>query len=506
MTRSAVSILSVCITFFFTHAASQTAWFKYEGNPVLVGTSGTWDSFQARIDQVIPGDTMKMWYTGASSGSFPFYIGYGTSVNGGITWTKYPNPVVSPTPGTWDASASLKPSVILIQSEYKMWYTGNNGSYRIGYATSPDGITWVKRTDAVLGAGGSGWWSNGVQHPSVVPNDTGGYTMWVQGSPQFVFGRSTGANDTSWTQPVQVFADVDNVYYQRVTFNGQFYEMWYSITFHPNSSIKYATSSDGINWTIASANPVLTRGPGSWDLQGILPGYIHFDGSTYHMWYSGSSGTGAGPWRTGYAVSPKGTNYWLSTRDSIINSVADTVQITIRVDNPAELQFSAKIKIKSSGVAIDTVQLFDDGAHDDSLAADGIFSNSWVFPDSNSYSISLTLTMHDTLRFEMTGVKELVTSVRDISESRPLTFGLLQNYPNPFNPTTRIQFSVVSRQFTVLKIFDILGREVATLVNEELNSGSYNITLDASEFASGVYFYRLQAGEFIETKKLVLMR
>jgi len=91
----------------------------------------------------------------------------------------------------------------------------------------------------------------------------------------------------------------------------------------------------------------------------------------------------------------------------------------------------------------------------------------------------------------------------------PEHYGLSQNYPNPFNPTTGIQFTVGSGQLTVhttLKIHNILGQEVATLVNEEKEPGFYTVTWDASEMASGVYFYRLQAGDFSETRRMVLMQ
>jgi len=92
------------------------------------------------------------------------------------------------------------------------------------------------------------------------------------------------------------------------------------------------------------------------------------------------------------------------------------------------------------------------------------------------------------------------------SKNIPEAFVLFQNYPNPFNPSTNITFNLPSKSFVSLKVFDLLGREVATLVNQEKPAGTYNITFDAGKLPSGVYFYRLQAGSFIETKKLILLR
>ena len=88
----------------------------------------------------------------------------------------------------------------------------------------------------------------------------------------------------------------------------------------------------------------------------------------------------------------------------------------------------------------------------------------------------------------------------------PKTFNLSQNYPNPFNPTTIIEFQTASSGLVVLKVFDILGNEVATLVNEEKPAGSYTVKFIASELPSGVYFYRLQSGNYSATKKLLLLK
>jgi len=99
------------------------------------------------------------------------------------------------------------------------------------------------------------------------------------------------------------------------------------------------------------------------------------------------------------------------------------------------------------------------------------------------------------------------TSVfKNQSDEMPRGFSLSQNYPNPFNPSTVISFSLPRKSFVSLKIFDVLGREVSTIVSEEMSAGSYSRQLNAANMTSGVYFYRLQAGAFTETKKLILLR
>jgi len=95
----------------------------------------------------------------------------------------------------------------------------------------------------------------------------------------------------------------------------------------------------------------------------------------------------------------------------------------------------------------------------------------------------------------------------DVEINSPIhNFVLYQNYPNPFNPTTLIKYSLPEQQFVSLKIFDILGKEVATLVNENKPAGNYEVNFDAGNLSSGVYFYQLRASGFTETKKMLLMK
>jgi len=87
-----------------------------------------------------------------------------------------------------------------------------------------------------------------------------------------------------------------------------------------------------------------------------------------------------------------------------------------------------------------------------------------------------------------------------------VSYYISQNYPNPFNPSTSIQYVIGKRQSVSLRVFDILGKEVATLVNEEKPAGSYEVEFDAIGLSSGIYFYQLRAGTSVETKKMILLR
>lgn len=98
------------------------------------------------------------------------------------------------------------------------------------------------------------------------------------------------------------------------------------------------------------------------------------------------------------------------------------------------------------------------------------------------------------------------TDVNIISNNIPDKYTLHQNYPNPFNPNTKIRYQLVSGGDITLKVYDVLGNEAAILVDKKQNAGSYEVEFDGSRLASGIYFYKLESGNFIETKKMILLK
>ncbi len=175
------------------------------------------------------------------------------------------------------------------------------------------------------------------------------------------------------------------------------------------------------------------------------------------------------------------------------------------------------------------------GAHNGNLV---YYSNDWEHPPLLSFRTPLRFLRGDSVRLIVTyhnptpnpirggllstdemmmlfyfGYGDSPSEVRQGEGNEPAEFRLEQNYPNPFNPSTEIGFQIpvedptrreVSR--VTLKVFDVLGREVATLVNEQLKPGNYEVSFDASGLSSGTYFYRLRAGEFAATKRMLLVR
>jgi hypothetical protein len=122
----------------------------------------------------------------------------------------------------------------------------------------------------------------------------------------------------------------------------------------------------------------------------------------------------------------------------------------------------------------------------------------------NAGNVEKTKLSHD-------AVTQIITGIDDDKDEIPAEYALKQNYPNPFNPTTIIRYDLPEESFVTLRVYNVLGQEVATLVNEKQTAGKYNIEFSTNNrngvrMASGVYFYRLQTEQYVNTKKLILLR
>jgi hypothetical protein len=171
------------------------------------------------------------------------------------------------------------------------------------------------------------------------------------------------------------------------------------------------------------------------------------------------------------------------------------------------MNVSALLALPSGGVLVgtDTMGIFLFGDNGDSLG-----TRNEELTDLHIHTLAM-----DTAGYVYAGtnagvwrrhVSQLVVSVNKLSSALPQHCSLDQNFPNPFNPETQIQYSVPRSSTVNLRIFDLLGRQVAVLVNEQKPAGRYTVKWDASRMVSGIYFYRLQAGAFRETKRMVLIK
>ena len=142
-------------------------------------------------------------------------------------------------------------------------------------------------------------------------------------------------------------------------------------------------------------------------------------------------------------------------------------------------------------------------------------ATTWDAPIDNTDTVySYVITLPGTYNYQctfhasmgMTGTFIAGTSGIQPTGEIVTSYNLSQNYPNPFNPSTIIKFSIPKNNFVTLKIYDVGGKEIQTLVNSQLSQGTYNYTLNASDLSSGIYFYKINAGDFSEIKRMVLIK
>ncbi len=108
--------------------------------------------------------------------------------------------------------------------------------------------------------------------------------------------------------------------------------------------------------------------------------------------------------------------------------------------------------------------------------------------------------------FMLQSLANPLTGTENSNTTAPGEYSLEQNFPNPFNPTTNIKFSVAKAGFVKIVVFDVLGREVQTLVNNKLAEGSYEVNFDGSSLYSGIYFYKITSGDYSQVRKMVLIK
>ncbi len=215
----------------------------------------------------------------------------------------------------------------------------------------------------------------------------------------------------------------------------------------------------------------------------------------------------------GVYISDQGTSRNTISRNSISENYLKGIQLNDGGNlelQPPVISSVTKTEISGTAGVNNTIEIFTDENNQGrfylgSTQSDSAGNFTFILPDTMPKFSYITATATDTSG-NTSGFSQpsVINSVTD--HSIPEAFKLYQNFPNPFNPVTRINYSLPLTSFVTLRVYDILGKEVATLVNEEKPGGNYEINFDAGNLSSGVYFYRMMAGSFIYTKKFILLR
>jgi predicted GH43/DUF377 family glycosyl hydrolase len=402
-------------------------------------------------------------------------------VFGQFVWEKYwNNPLeIHGTPGSWNQSVTV-PCVIFNSdsSRYEMWFTAFTGATPnpgIGFTYSSDGINWVSPV-LVMTPGPASWESLFIGGVSVIKEGSL-YKMWYTGFSPLQIGYATSTNGgINWTKhPNPVLSpstgwESGGVAYPSVIKVPSGYWMFYMGELSSGiSRTGRAFSTDGINWQKDTVNnPILhVDGSGEWDQNNFLARVTEIN-DTLYMCYTGESVPGSNSTTAiGFATSA----------DMGITWVKDAENPIITQGTYGSWDYG-RIETGSILFKDDELKIYYDG----SGAATG-----------NMGRIGFA-----TRPFTPVSVEDETTL--------PTEFTLEQNYPNPFNPSTKIKYSIPQISQVVVKVFDVLGNEIETLVNEDKPAGTYELIWNAADLSSGVYFYQFKSGSFIKTKKMILLK
>lgn len=216
-----------------------------------------------------------------------------------------------------------------------------------------------------------------------------------------------------------------------------------------------------------------------------------------------STETGTGYDYTTIKYNTNGDQIWIAKYNHSLNDIAfaigldsnDNVYVTGQSEGSGGINNYATVKYNSSGIQQWSQRYYYSGSTDDHANSMAVDNNGSVYVTGQSNRDILTIKYSQ------------LTGINPISFETPPGFKLDQNFPNPFNPKTIISYQLAVSNHIKLKIYDVLGNEIAILVDEQKNSGNYDIEFDGGQYSSGVYFYRLEAdGSVIDTKRMTLLK
>jgi photosystem II stability/assembly factor-like uncharacterized protein len=457
----------------------------YSATPSILSTTG-WATFDIESAtsrykgiEILPGGVIWIFGNNDASTASTFY-GY-RSVDNGKTWKKFTVPSAPAASGVTNIAAKdSNIAVVGLNNGYLFRTTNGGAKWDSVFAYADVNVAWMDAVNCV----------GTTRDTMIAVGDADNSGLFV--------GRSTNAGAT-WTRLTNL-PTTDSitaaVFYAGYYTYGQCTDV-YQRTFW--SSWYYGSGVD-------PRMLVSTDAGGSWAVyKNVLPGGNAYDTYLRSINFKDQN--------VGYGVikglSSSSTNWMVKTTDGG-KTWSDTISVEKGIAHNDALPTHVKPirgtnNVFAGGYGINGSKAWwstDNGATWTNLNIPlGPTTNAWVlnsaFTDAqNGYAVGGQINLKLTPS----------TGVGGQENGQPVAYTLQQNYPNPFNPTTTIGYSVAKATDVQLKVYDLLGREVATLVEGQHSPGSYSVTFDASRLSSGVYFYTMRAGDFVSAKSLVLMK
>jgi hypothetical protein len=376
-----------------------------------------------------------------------------------------------------------------------VWFDNRDGNNEIYYKLSTDaGVSWGADTRLTNNTASSA-------QPSVTVSGSFVHVVWSDGrdgNPEIYYKRSTDAG-ISWGTDTRLTNSTGESYFSFVAVSGSVVHVVWGDNHDGNDEIYYKRSTDeGVSW---GTDTRLTN-----NIAPSLSPSFTVSGSVVHVvWYDYRDGNQE--------------IYYKRSTDAGVSWGADT-RLT---NNSAESKYPS---VALSGSFVHVVwtderdgnwEIYYKRSTDAGVSwgADLRLTN-YSYP-SEFPSVSVSGSVVHVVWYDCrdgNGNSEIYykrdptgnVGIQNISTEIPSSYSLSQNYPNPFNPTTNIKFAIPKNEFVKITVFDILGKELETLLNEQLQPGTYETNWNASNYPSGVYFYRLTTGDFSETKRMLMIK
>jgi len=421
-------------------------------------------------------------------------IYFNRSTDNGLTWQ-------SDTRLTNVNSWSEYPSIAVYGSNiHIVWMDNRDGEYEIYYKHSSDaGLSWS--TDEKLTSNPS---EPGI--PSLAVSGNNIHIVWHDvrdGNWEIYYKRSTD-NGATWQPDIRLTNDVSISERASIAlWDNSIYVVWQDERDNDKEIYFKIATDNGNNW---SGDIRLTNSVG----ESEIPTLAVEESNINVVWGDSRNGIG------------NAEIYVKRSTDSGINWTED-----IRITNTLSASNRPSVAVSSNFVHIswnEVWEIYYKRSTD--------YGNTWETEtritnnssqSENSFVVTSDSAVHliwqdnpannDDIYYKRNPTGNIITDVVCISNNFPTEFKLEQNYPNPFNPSTSIQYAISSRQFVQLKVYDVIGNENATLVNEEKPIGIYNVQFTMNNLpagrhglSSGIYFYKITAGDYVATKKMILIK
>jgi len=417
-------------------------------------------------------------------------IYYKLSTDGGTTWG-------ADLRLTNNSAFSWMPCIAVSSSNvHVVWQDNRDGNYEIYYKRSPDGgISWGADTRLTNNTAIS-------EIPTIASSGSFVHVVWEDrrdGNYEIYYKRSPDGG-ISWGVDTRLTNNSATSDYPCIAVsNSNLHIVWFDNR-DGNTEIYYKPSTDGgISWELDTR---LTNNNGASE----YPSIAVSDALVNVVWRDNRDGN----WEVYYK-----RNTFIPSAPVLVSPPNNaTNQVPNLLLDWNSVQYAESYRVQIANDSLFTSMVFDtSNVNRDSLRVrlGLLIVNTKYYWRVNASNVSGTGPWSTVWNFRTNP-----TGLNPIGNEIPEKFALLQNYPNPFNPSTKIRFSIPSREgwqrnadgvgLVTLKVFDISGKEVATLVNEHLQPGTYETDWNASAFSSGVYFYKIVAGNFSETRKMILMK